>query len=295
MITTRQLRYFDALVRAGHFGRAAEEVGISQPALSIQIRELEATLGGPLLGRGAGGHRLTPLGTEVAGRAAAILAALRNLEDLAFVRGEVLSGPLRLGMIPTVAPYLLPRLLPILGRRHPKLRLTLREAVTAVVTAELEAGGVDAVVASLPLSGTDLAEAPAAVDRFLLAVPAGSPLAGEVGVTADQVNPDQLLLLEDGHCLRDQALAVCRNIDPRRLRTFGATSLATILQLVAAGHGVTLLPELAADPGIRADPRLALVPFTGPQPGRTLGVAWRKGSPREPDFRALAAAVAAAL
>ncbi|MCW5695394.1 MAG: hydrogen peroxide-inducible genes activator [Bauldia sp.] len=294
MITTRQLRYFDALVRTGHFGRAAEEVGVSQPALSIQIRELEAALGGPLVDRGTTAHRLTPLGAEVAARAAGILTALRNLEDLAFVRGEVLTGPLSLGIIPTIAPYLLPRLMPVLAEHHPRLRLLLREAVTATVVDELKAGKLDAVVASLPLNEPEFDEAPAFVDRFLLAAPAGSPMAEAGEVSPGEVRAGDLLLLEDGHCLRDQALAVCGMIDPRRLRTFGATSLATILQLVAAGQGVTLLPEMAIDPGLRADRRLALVEFTQPQPGRTIGVAWRKGSPRDADFRALAAAITAA-
>jgi LysR family hydrogen peroxide-inducible transcriptional activator len=294
MITTRQLRYFDALVRTGHFGRAADDVGVSQPALSVQIRELEALLGGPLVERGGAGHRLTALGNEVASRAAAILASLRNLEDLAFVRGEVLTGPLSLGVIPTIAPYLLPRLLPVTAERHPKLRLTLRESMTGIIVEELKAGLLDAIVASVPLNEADLDEAPAFVDRFILAVPSSSPVARQMHVAPHEVEAGDLLLLEDGHCLRDQALAVCGAIDPRRLRTFGATSLATILQLVAAGQGMTLMPELAIDPGLRADPRLTLVPFTMPEPGRTIGIAWRRGSPREADFRALAAAITAA-
>lgn len=293
MITTRQLRYFDALVRTGHFGRAADEVGISQPALSVQIRELEGLLGGALIERGGAGHRLTALGIEVAARAAPILASLRNLEDLAFVRGEALTGPLSLGIIPTIAPYLLPRLLPIVSERHPKLRLTLHESMTATIVEELKAGLLDAVVASLPLHEPELDEAPAFVDRFVLAVSASSPVAGRSRVSPHEVEAGELLLLEDGHCLREQALAVCGAIDPRRLRTFGATSLATILQLVAAGQGTTLIPELAIDTGLRADPRLTLVPFTRPEPGRTIGVAWRRGSPREADFRALAAAITA--
>jgi LysR family hydrogen peroxide-inducible transcriptional activator len=291
MITTRQLRYFDALVRLGHFGRAADAVGVSQPALSNQIRELETLLGGPLLERGAAEHRLTGLGTEVAARTSAILAALRDLEELGRVRAEVLSGPLTLGIIPSVAPYLLPLLLPELARAYPDLRLVLHEAVTATIVNELKAGALDAIIASVPVGDPALGEAVAFTDRFLLAVPAGSPSARANQATAEMIDASQLLLLSDGHCLRDQALAVCGTIDPGRLRGFGATSLATILQLVAAGQGMTLLPGLAADAMVRNDPRIRLLAFAAPEPGRTIGVAWRKGSPRERDLLALAAAI----
>ncbi len=294
MITARQLRYFHALAKTGHFGRAAEAVGVTQPALSMQIRELETTLGGPLLERGHGSPHLTPLGAEVAERADAILSGMRDLEELAFAGGDVLSGPLRLGIIPSVAPYLLPRLLPALANRYPQLRLTLREAITETIVDELKEGILDAVVVSLPLDDPALAEAEALTDRFMLAVPARSPLAGKNRIEASDVPSDELLLLADGHCLRDQALAVCHMIDPRRLKSFGATSLTTILELVAAGQGVTLLPELAADTAIRADPRLRLIPFEEPQPGRMLGLAWRRGSPRTADFLALAETVGAA-
>lgn len=295
MITTRQLRYFDALVRHAHFGKAAEAVGVSQPALSTQIRELEQLLGGPLVERGTSDNRLTPLGVEVARRSATILAALRDLEDVGHRSGEVLSGPLRLGVIPSIAPYLLPRLLPDLAARHPRLQLTLQEAITAELVEELKAGGLDTVIVSTPLGDPALAETDAAEDRFLLAVPVTSPLAREDQADPGLISADELLLLSDGHCLRDQALSVCRTIDPGRLRGFGATSLTTILQLVAAGQGITLLPELAADEGVRADPRLRLLPFARPQPGRTIGLAWRRGSPRQRDFEALAERVAAAV
>ncbi|MGV8839729.1 MAG: hydrogen peroxide-inducible genes activator [Bauldia sp.] len=291
MITTRQLRYFDALVRLGHFGRAADAVGVSQPALSNQIRELETLLGGPLIERGAAEHRLTRLGAEVASRTTAILASLRDLEDLGRARGAVLAGPLVLGVIPSVAPYLLPKLLPELAETYPDLRLVLREAVTAAIVEELKAGALDAIVASVPLGDPALAEAVAFSDRFLLAVPSGSPAARANQATVDMIDAGELLLLADGHCLRDQALAVCGAIDPARLRGFGATSLATIVQLVAAGQGMTLLPELAADAVTHSDPRLRLLAFAAPEPGRTIGVAWRKGSTRERDFVALAASI----
>lgn len=287
MISLKQLRYFDLLAAAGHFGRAAERAGVTQPALSMQIVELERALGAPLVERAASGARLTQLGAEVAERGARILAAVRDLEELALVRGSVLSGTLRLGIIPSVAPFLLPRLLDVAAERYPELRLTVRETITAVLVEELAHGELDAIVASLPLHSDEFEESPAFEDEFLLAAPAGSPLADQSPALTALISADELLLLEDGHCIRDQALAVCRSIDPRRLRSFGATSFSTLLQLVAAGHGVTLLPELAVNAGIVADDRLAVVRFASPEPSRTIGVAWRRSSPRERDFHAL--------
>ena len=291
MISLKQLRYFDLLASAGHFGRAAERAGITQPALSMQIVGLERELGGPLVERIASGARLTALGAEVAERGARILAEVRDLESLARARGEVLSGVLRLGIIPSVAPFLLPRLLDVAATTYPALQLAVRETITETLVKELIAGDLDAVVASVPLPGEELAFEDAFEDAFLLAAPAGSPQARQSPALAELIAAEDLLLLEDGHCIRDQALAVCRAIDPRRLRSFGATSFSTLLQLVAAGHGVTLLPRLAVDAGIVADERLAVVRFAAPEPSRTIGVAWRRRSPRERDFRARAGLV----
>ena len=287
MISLKQLRYFDLLAAAGHFGRAAERAGVTQPALSMQIGGLERALGGPLIERAASGARLTDLGSEVAERGARILAAVRDLESLAQARGEVLAGPLRLGIIPSVAPYLLPRLLNAALAHYPELRLSVRETVTSTLVEEVVAGELDAIVASLPLHNDELEEVSSFEDAFLLAAPSGSQHAKQSPALAELISADELLLLEDGHCIRDQALAVCHAIDPRRLRSFGATSFSTLLQLVAAGHGVTLLPELAVDAGIVADARLAVTRFAAPEPSRTIGVAWRRSSPRERDFRAL--------
>ncbi len=287
MVSLKQLRYLDLLASAGHFGRAAERAGVTQPALSMQIVGLERELGAPLVERMASGARLTQFGAEVAARGARILAAVRDLEALAQARGEVLSGPFRLGIIPSVAPFLLPRLLDIAAVRFPALRISVRETITTVLVDELVGGDLDAVVASLPLNSDELEEAPAFDDAFLLAAPSGTRHALQSPALAELISADELLLLEDGHCIRDQALAVCHAIDPRRLRSFGATSFSTLLQLVAAGHGITLLPELAVEAGIAADERLAVVRFAAPEPSRTIGVAWRRRSPRERDFRAL--------
>jgi LysR family hydrogen peroxide-inducible transcriptional activator len=294
MITLRQLRYFQALAATRHFGRAAVAAGISQPALSMQLRELESELDGALVERSAQGAALTALGREVATRAGDILAAVRDLQELANARGAILAGPINLGIIPSVAPYLLPRLLERLAETYPHAELNVRETITDTLVGQLAAGQLDAIIASLPLDNDKFAEAAAFDDAFLLAAPLGSPHASRSPAIPELINANELLLLEDGHCLRDQALAVCRAIDPRRLTSVGATSLATIVQLVAAGQGITLVPELAVDTGVFTDPRLRLVPFAEPQPHRTIGVAWRRRSPRERDFRALAELVAAA-
>ena len=287
MITLRRLRYFHALAASGHFGRAAEASGISQPALSMQLRELETTLGGALVERWPEGASLTPLGREVDERATHILSAVRDLEELGRAFGATLAGPLRLGIIPSVAPFLLPRLLRRAAEEHPALQLVVRETITEQLVEELADGSLDAIVASLPLESGDFEEVAAFDDAFLLAAPAGSRHARRSPALPDAIAAEDLLLLEDGHCLRDQALAVCHRIDPRRLRSFGATSIATVLQLVAAGQGITLLPEMAVDAGVSADPRLALVRFAAPAPYRTVGLAWRKASPRRAHFLAL--------
>jgi LysR family hydrogen peroxide-inducible transcriptional activator len=287
MITFRHLRYFDALAASGHFGRAAERVGVSQPALSMQIRELEALFGGPLFERSVAGASLTDLGQDVAARASGILAAVRELDELAEARAGVLAGTVRLGIIPSIAPYLLPALLGLAGATYPRLRLVVRETVTRSLADELARGEIDAMVASVPLGLGDFAEEPAFEDEFLLAAPAGSPHARRSPALAALIDTEELLLLEDGHCLRDQALAVCKAIDPRRLRSFGATSLSTILELVAAGQGVTFVPRLALSAGLLADPRLSFVRFAAPRPHRAVGLAWRRTSPRAADYRAL--------
>jgi LysR family hydrogen peroxide-inducible transcriptional activator len=288
MLTLRQLRYLDALAATSHFGRAAAALGVTQPALSVQVRELERVLGAPLVDRLPGGARLTAFGREVVARSANILAAIREMEELGLARGRVLGNPLRLGVIPSIAPYLLPTLLSRIGERYPDAAISVRETVTRTLIDEIAAGEIDAMVASLPLGDARFEEAAAFEDRFLLAVPAASAHARQSLADPEMIAADELLLLEDGHCLRDQALTVCRAIDPSRLRSFGATSLTTIFHLVAAGQGITLVPAMAADVSVLSDPRLKLIRFADPEPHRTVGLAWRRGSRRERDFRALA-------
>lgn len=283
MPTLRQLRYLTALADERHFGRAAAACHVTQPALSMQIRDLEAELGLTLVDRGRGGPLLTPEGEAMAERARTLVAGVRDFEEDARERRGVASGRLALGIIPSAAPYLLPKLLPLLQQPAQELALKVRETQTATLMAELAAGDLDLVIAALPLAGEGLETAVLFDDPFLLASPAAAPLA--LGSPRD-LPPERLLLLEEGHCLRDQALGACEISD---LSTFGATSLTTLIQLVAHGQGVTLLPQMAA--ADLADPRIVLTRFSEPQPRRTLAMAWRAGSPRRRRLKELAAAI----
>ncbi len=285
MITLRQLRYLNSLARHRHFGRAAEECAISQPALSMQVRELEREIGAELVERRPGDIVLTETGAEVARRAEHILAATRDLVDFARHR-EVLAGPLKLGIIPTLAPYILPRVLPHLQKQYPLLRLEVRETQTKGLLDELAAGSLDVVMLALPPEGADVETLPLFNDAFLLAVPAGDPLPvrGRIGVA--DVDPRRLILLEEGHCLRDQALAFCATRRGDQPASLGATSLSTVMQMVANGYGVTLVPKVAIDAKMH-DSRVKLLRFRDPEPGRLVGLAWRRTSPRVKDFEAL--------
>ena len=285
MLTLRQLRYFDALARHGNFGRAAEECAVTQPALSMQIRELEHKVGAELVTRRQGASALTEAGAEVARRAGSILSATRDLADYARRTRPLLSGTLRLGVVPTLAPYVLPLLLPELHRDHPDLRLDLLETQTKTLVNSLAQGELDVLLLALPLEKSELETIVLFNDRFLLAVPADDPLPERTRVRARDVNARRLLLLEEGHCLRDQALSFCAEHTTERTK-LGATSLATVLQMVASGYGVTLLPEVAVDVEVR-DERVKLLRFVEPQPQRSIGLAWRPTSSRKADFMEL--------
>jgi LysR family transcriptional regulator, hydrogen peroxide-inducible genes activator len=282
MVTLRQLRYLDALARQGNFGRAAEECAISQPALSMQIRELEQQLGAELVSRRHGMTVLTEAGVEVARRAGPILSATRDLADSVRHGGPLLSKTLRLGVIPTLAPYVLPLLLPELQRTHPDLCLDLLETQTKTLVTELAQGTLDVLLLALPLEKTEFETVVLFSDPFLFAVPADDPLPERARVKPSDVNARRLLLLEEGHCLRDQALIYCGKHDTAHTK-LGTTSLATVLQMVASGYGVTLLPEVAVDVEVR-DERVKLLRFAEPQPQRQIGLAWRSTSPRKADF-----------
>jgi len=286
MITLKQLRFFDAVARFGHFGRAAEHCAVTQPALSMQIKELERELGVELIERRPRGLGLSATGQEIAGRAKRILTEARDLADFARHRASVLSGPLRLGIIPTAAPYILPPLLPVLGKKFPDLELHIRETQTQSLLGELLDGSLDLILATLPIEHPDIEASKLFEDRFLLALPQGRRIASHVRATPDLMKEDRILLLEEGHCLRDQALTFChlRRVD--NIDTFGASSLSTLVQMVANGMGLTLLPEISIDHETRHG-GIHLMRFAEPEPKRILGLAWRSTSPRKRDFNEL--------
>lgn len=286
-VTLKQLRYFDALAREQHFGRAADSCAVTQPALSMQIQDLEASLGIALVERTRSGIKLTPKGEEIALRAQRLLNDVRNLIDYAQHAGGILSGTLRLGVIPSVAPYLLPPLLPLLKDKHPDLELHVRETQTQILTDELVEGKLDVLLLALPIKNPDVETLAVFEDRFLLALPKTRKLSGRVRATKEMVEHDRLLLLEEGHCLRDQALTYCSLQQVDDVNTFGASSLSTIVEMVSAGFGITLLPEICV--GIESRGReIKVIRFVDPEPARSIGLAWRRSSPRRADFLALA-------
>jgi LysR family hydrogen peroxide-inducible transcriptional activator len=286
-VTLKQLRYFDALAREQHFGRAADACAVTQPALSMQIQDLEASLGIALVERTRSGVKLTPKGEEIAKRAQRLLNDVRNLIDYAQHAGGILSGALRLGVIPSVAPYLLPPLLPLLKEHYPDLELHVRETQTQVLTDELVEGKLDVLLLAMPIRNADVETLAIFEDRFLLALPKTRKLSGRVRATREMVEHDRLLLLEEGHCLRDQALTYCSLQQVDDVNTFGASSLSTIVEMVSAGFGITLLPEICV--GVEGRGReIKVIRFVDPEPLRTIGLAWRRSSPRREDFLALA-------
>jgi LysR family hydrogen peroxide-inducible transcriptional activator len=303
MITLRQLRYLSALAKHGHFGRAAEACAVTQPALSMQIRDLERTLGVKVVERRPGEVMLTDVGREVVRRGEEVLAASRDLVDFARHRGGVLTGRLTLGVIPSLAPYLLPRILPVLQKQFPDLRLELRETQTRQLVDDVKSGALDAAMLALPLSEPDIDTAVLFNDVFLLAVPADDPRPADQRIKAIEIDQSKLILLEDGHCLRDQALAFCATAARGNGRgnggsaagmAFAASSLSTVMQMVASGYGVTLIPQIAADVEQR-DARIKFLRLENPQPGRSIGLAFRRTSPRKADFAALGDVVKASV
>jgi LysR family hydrogen peroxide-inducible transcriptional activator len=292
--TLKQLRYFVALADTLHFGRAAERCQVTQPAMSMQIRELETELGTMLVERTPAGVFLTAAGRGVVQRARAILLAVQDLSDLARRRDRVLAGPLRLGVIPTIGPYLLPQVLPRLHASYPELQLSLHESQTEHLVEALVAGELDLLVLALPVGRNDVATAAVFDDAFNLAVGEDHPLARRASVTQQDLLAERLLLLEEGHCLRDQALSLCHAAGANQADDFRASSLATVVQMVVNGYGGTILPDLALPVEAGAHPRLRVVPFCQPAPRRTIGLAWRNSSPREPDFAAFGQLIKAA-
>jgi len=286
----QQLRYLVALAESRHFGRAALACAVTQSTLSAGILALERQLDAHVLDRTAGRHVVfTPLGLDLVERARIALAALEAVSETAAAAREPMSGPLRLGVIPSIGPFLLPRLMPVLRAAFPRLRLYLREDTTARLVDRLEANRLDVLLLALPCDcgGADATQV--ARDEFLVALPADHALAAHPVVPVAALANERLLLLEDGHCLRDQALAVCGLLagDRGEQDSFAATSLHTLVQMVAGGLGVTLLPRLAVTAGITEGTGLVLRPLAGAGAWRTLGLAWRPNAPRAADYRAM--------
>ncbi|TDX65242.1 LysR family hydrogen peroxide-inducible transcriptional activator [Methylosinus sp. sav-2] len=282
MITTKQLRYFEALARTEHFGKAADLCAVTQPALSMQIKELEVELGTQLVERRGKLVILTAAGGEIAKVARRILADISELETMA----DQNFCPLRLGVIPTVAPYILPTLFDALGGGAADLRpLHIREAQTATLLAELDDGLLDLVMLATPVD-PELDSMPLFEDRFFLVAPLNG-LPEEAGsVSAETLKAQRLLLLEDGHCLRDQALSYCESRNVLNIDTFGMTNLTTLVQMVSAGMGCTLLPEMSL-PIETARGSVRVLRIEQPEPRRIIGLVWRRSSRRGDEFRAL--------
>lgn len=292
--TLRQLEYYLALAERLNFREAAESCLVSQPALSSQIAQLEGNLGVKLFERTKRVVRLTAEGEHLLARAKEVVNASDGLVDLARSLGEPLAGPLRLGAIPTVGPYLLPKVLPRVRETHSDLKLFLREDTTGNLLEQLEAGEQDILLLAIDVPLGNVATMPLFSDPFLVGMPAGDPLAAKDELELGDLVDRDVLLLEEGHCLRDQTLPLCEASGASDEIGFRASSLSTVTQMVAGGMGITLLPELAVEREALAAPNLRTVGFGADGPYRSVGLAWRKSSPREAEFRQLGETMAQA-
>ncbi len=288
--TLRQLQYLKLLSDHGSFSRAADAAHVTQPTLSAGIQELEKVLGAAVVERARTGVILTPVGEEAVRRAKDVLARAEDLVQAAKSAGRPLSGRFRLGVIPTVAPFLLPKALPLLRQRYPKLKLFLREDLTGKLVAAMKAGALDAALIALPYDTTGLEIAPVTDDELLAAFPANHPLSAESSVAPARMQGDDLILLEDGHCLRDQALGACGMEPPKAgdEGVFAATSLPTLAQMVGAGLGVSFLPAMAVQAGLIDNLAVTVRPLDCANARREIVVAWRSGSSRGVEGRLLA-------
>jgi LysR family hydrogen peroxide-inducible transcriptional activator len=288
--TLRQLQYLRLLAEHGSFSRAAEAAHVTQPTLSAGIQELERALDAPVVDRARSGVILTAVGEEVVRRGNDILTRTEDLVQAARAAGQPLTGRFRLGVIPTIAPFLLPLALPLLRERFPKLKLFLREDLTHRLIEGLKSGALDAPLIALPYDTAGLDTAPVSEDELLAMAPANHPLTANDRISAEALQESGLILLEDGHCLREQALSVCGLHAPRGGEDggFAATSLHTLVQMVGSGLGVSLLPAMAVKAGLVEDVPVAIRPIASSKPSRRIVVAWRAGSSRGVEGRLLA-------
>jgi LysR family hydrogen peroxide-inducible transcriptional activator len=291
--TLKQLQYLAALHDHGHFGRAAEACFVTQSTLSAGLRELETLIGVTLVERTRRVVRFTPLGERIAQKARRVLREAEELSDMARAEGMPLTGEMRMGVIPTIAPFLLPRMLPQLRHDWPDLKLYLREETSQAACDGLHRGQLDCVLLALPYGCGDAEAETLFEDRLFVAFPAGEAPPGptNAGVAADTIDQERLLLLEDGHCLRDHALAACNRPELRADTAMIGTSLHTLIQMVSNALGVTMVPEMALEAGILEGTGIVARPLAAEHAARRIALIWRKGSPRERDFRLLAEAL----
>lgn len=289
-MTLQELRYLVALADKGHFVRAAESCNVGQPTLSTQLKKLEDYLGVTLFERNKHHLRPTPIGEQIIERARLALAVVEQIKDLARQGHDPMHGPLRLGVIPTLGPYLIPRLLPAIRDGYPQMHLLLREDLTWHLMERLRQGRLDALLLALPVRGDDIESLALFNEVFVVALPTGHALTQRQRITEEDLSHENVLLLEEGHCMRDQALAICGGQSSDEREELKATSIETLRQMVAAGVGCTLLPMLATLNGAGSvhGGMVEIRPFVIPEPKRTIGLVWRHGYPRGPAVLALA-------
>jgi LysR family hydrogen peroxide-inducible transcriptional activator len=283
-MTLTELRYVVAVARERHFGRAAEACFVSQPTLSVAVRKLEDELGVQLFERGPGEVSVTPAGQRIIEQAQRVLEEAARIKELAVAGRDPLAGPLRLGAIYTIGPYLLPKLIPILRKNAPSMQLLIQENFTHRLTEMLKSGEVDAILIALPFDEPGVVTHVLYDEPFFVAVPKGHPWEGRKRVTTDELTSESLLLLGEGHCFRDQVLDICQTVRGRERsnlsRTLEGGSLETIRQMVAGGVGVTVLPATSVSAGAGASELIRVLPFARPAPMRTVALAWRRSFPR---------------
>jgi len=288
-VTLTELRYIVAVARERHFGRAAEACFVSQPTLSVAVKKLEEELGVQLFERGPGEVTITPAGLKIVEQAQRVLEEASRIKDLAAAGRDPLAGPLRLGAIYTIGPYLLPKLIPILRRSAPAMQLHIQENFTHRLSDALKGGEVDVILIALPFNEPGIETRALYNEPFFVAVPKGHAWEERKRVTSEELSKESLLLLGEGHCFRDQVLEFCHTT---RTRAIEGGSLETIRQMVASGVGITVLPSTSINPDAR-DPLIRILPLR-PEPSRRVGLAWRKSFPRPEAIEALRKAILAA-
>lgn len=290
----RDLQYLVAVARHRHFGKAADACFVSQPTLSTQIKKLEDELGVTLIERNNKQVMLTEIGEAIVAKAEEMLQTGNDIKTLAEHYRDPEAGSLSLGVIPTLAPYLLPHIMPAIKKRFPKLKTWLYEEQTAVLLRKLVGGRLDAALLALPVEETTLKSLPLFTEPFFAAVPSQHALAGKSSLTLQEVAKTDILLLEDGHCLRDQTLDLCRKVGATEVEGFRGTSLETLRHMVASGAGITFMPALAAHTNRQAGNKIKILPFKPPQPSRQIGLVYRSSSHKESIFKDLAAVITTA-